>query len=85
MFDSIEPHHFVPPILHLEIGLINLVLDSLAEELQAAMEEYSTDYVTAEKAMLVMENNLNKIRSKRKWFNNNYTQYENFLKTSSQK
>lgn len=48
MFE-IEVDHYVPPILHLEIGLINDIVENLKQELQAGMESYTDAYCAAER------------------------------------
>ena len=50
LFDCVEVDHYVIPVLHLTIGKGNDVLEHLMEEMQAAAEEYSQEYLDAEKA-----------------------------------
>ena len=49
MFPLLQLNQFIYPILYLEIGLVNLVLDTLTEDLQVAMEEYTEEILLLRK------------------------------------
>jgi hypothetical protein len=44
LFDAVNVDHYVMPVLHLTIGIINDILDHLGEEMQAAGECYTDEY-----------------------------------------
>ena len=48
IFDAIDVDHYVIPVLHLTIGLVNDVLDHLVSECQAAAEEFTQRYYALE-------------------------------------
>jgi hypothetical protein len=52
IFDAIEVDHYVIPVLHLTIGLVNDVLDHLVQECQAAAEKFSDEYYKLEEEMV---------------------------------
>ena len=48
VIDAVEVDHYVIPVLHLTIGLVNDVLDHLVGECQAAAEEFTQQYYALE-------------------------------------
>lgn len=48
VIDAVEVDHYVIPVLHLTIGLVNDVLDHLVGECQAAAEEFTQRYYALE-------------------------------------
>jgi hypothetical protein len=48
VIDAVEVGHYVIPVLHLTIGLVNDVLDHLVGECQAAAEEFTQRYYELE-------------------------------------
>jgi hypothetical protein len=38
LFDAVNVDHYVMPVLHLTIGIVNNILDHLVEEMQVAGE-----------------------------------------------
>ena len=48
VLDAVEVDHYVVPVLHLTIGLVNDVLDHLVAECQAAAEEFTVEYYELE-------------------------------------
>jgi hypothetical protein len=44
LFDAVDVDHYVMPVLHLTIGIVNDVLDHLVEEMQVAGEWYTDEY-----------------------------------------
>jgi hypothetical protein len=48
ILDAVDVDHYVVPVLHLTIGLVNDVLDHLVAECQAAGEEFTGEYYKLE-------------------------------------
>ena len=48
IFDAVDVDHYVIPVLHLTIGLVNDVLDHLVSECQAAAEVFTQQYYDLE-------------------------------------
>jgi hypothetical protein len=52
LFDAVDVDHYVMPVLHLTIGIVNDILDHLVEEMQAAGEWYTEDYYRFEEEVI---------------------------------
>jgi hypothetical protein len=51
LFDAVDIDHYVPPILHIMLGLVNAVWKNLLAEVQAGFESYTDDYILLEEQM----------------------------------
>jgi hypothetical protein len=52
LFDAVDVDHYVMPVLHLTIGIVNDILDHLVEEMQAAGEWYTDNYYRLEEEVI---------------------------------
>jgi hypothetical protein len=58
LFDAVDVDHYIMPVLHLTIGLVNDILDHLVEEMQAAGEWYTDDYYRLEEEVIQADREL---------------------------
>ena len=49
LFHFVDIDHYVMPILHLMLGIVNYLYKNMVKEAQAACESYSLDYFEAER------------------------------------
>jgi hypothetical protein len=58
LFDAVNVDHYVMPVLHLTIGIVNDIPDHLVEEMQAAGEWYTDDYYRLEEEVIQADREL---------------------------
>ena len=51
LFDAVDIDHFIMPVLHLSLGLVNGVYKNLVAECQAGYEAFTEEYYELEEAV----------------------------------
>ncbi len=63
-WDFVEPSHYVVPILHIEIGLVNNAVDNFYDWVEDHMEVASPDKKRCRNMMKLLDTELQKVQEK---------------------
>ena len=64
VWDFIEPSHYVVPILHIEIGLVNNAVDNFYDWVEDHIEVASSDEKRCRNKMILLDSELQKVQVK---------------------
>jgi hypothetical protein len=82
MFDAIDFDHFVPPVLHILLGLVNDIYKNLLAELQAGYEVYTDAYVKLESEWAIAAATHRNAKDEKAEHERLYGNYAKYLKVS---
>jgi hypothetical protein len=82
MFDAIDFDHFVPPVLHILLGLVNDIYKNLLAELQAGYEVYTDAYVELESEWAIAAATHRNAKEEKAEHERLYGNYTKYLKVS---
>ena len=63
IFDAVDVDHCMPPWLHLELGIVNDLLQELQSELQAAAEVWTSEYLEVEQHLVWLQRDISSLRT----------------------
>jgi hypothetical protein len=82
MFDAIDFDHFVLPVLHILLGLVNDIYKNLLAELQAGYEAYTDAFVELESEWTITAANHRDAKDEKAEHERLYCNYVKYLKVS---
>ena len=68
IFDAIDVDHYIPPILHIQLGAINTLHESVILEVQSVAEIYTKNYKLCQEQALWLKNDIKTLASAKKKF-----------------
>jgi hypothetical protein len=80
IFDAIDIDHYVPCVLHMQIGAVNGVYENMVAESQAGCEVFTEEYYELEKQYDKAKHDMRVARDNQREFEQMHAQYERHLK-----
>ena len=83
VFDAVDVDHSPPPWLHLQLGIVNNLLANVIEEVQAAAEAWTPEYVNSEEHCVWLDNDISLLKKAKEEFVRNNKQRKKVLNTKT--